>query len=165
MFFTIKSDWYWQKLDLEVKKHLPWNHIRNGNTYFFFQLDIFALNPPLNQSKLRKTKWNGGKHWAVFFPPQTQTCLLTVNGTLCASFLVFKWVSECKQRQDGVLSSNNRALQGILPKRWIHLGYWMLQETLPQTKVVRLSGFMHTGAVFSSLLTGPLTLLWGNAAP
>lgn len=59
--------------------------------FLFFLVDIFVLNIPFSSPKVSlRASSEGGKHWAVFFLPQTQTCLLALNGTLCASLLVFE---------------------------------------------------------------------------
>ena len=54
-------------------------------------------------------------------------------------------------RQDWLLSSGERALQGISLKKVNSLGSRVEQETLPSTRVLRRSGYMWAGSPESSL--------------
>lgn len=54
-------------------------------------------------------------------------------------------------RQDWLLSSGERALQGISLKKVNSLGSRVEQETLPSTRVLRRSGYMRAGSPESSL--------------
>lgn len=79
-------------------------------------------------------KWRR-KHWVVFFPLLTQTCLLTLNGTLCVSLLVLEWVWRHTETRLGSVLQRDGIAQ-YLPKRWIHWVSWVKQETLPWTRVL-----------------------------
>lgn len=65
-----------------------WKVNRNYNTDFFFPLWIFLGS---TDHSAQNIKWRK-KHWVIFFLLQTQTCPLTLNGTLCVSLLVLEWV-------------------------------------------------------------------------
>lgn len=104
-FFTLQ--WKW---DL-MKRLIHWNANRNYYTHFFFLPDIFVLNTPFSSPKVSlRTSSEGGKHWAVFFlsPLKFKPAGFALNGTLCASLLVFQWVWGHTGRQDWGLSSNER---------------------------------------------------------
>lgn len=104
----------------------------NYNIDLLFPIDIFALNTPISSARVSlRTSGEGGKHWAVFFPPKTQTCLLALNGTLCASLLVFEWVwGHMETRLGLVLQWEGFAR--YLPKRWIHWGLEWNRKPCPE---------------------------------
>ncbi len=115
-----------------MKWLIHWKANRNYNTDFFFLLDIFVLNTPFSSPKVSlRTSSEGGKHWAVFFPPQTQNRLLALNGTLCASLLVFEWVwGHTETRLGPVLQWEGFAR--YLPKWWIHRGLEWNRKPCPE---------------------------------
>lgn len=119
-----------------------------NNRDFFFLGDIFVLNVPFSSPKVRASSL-GGKHWTVFFPTliRTQTCLLALNGTLCASLLVFKR-RHMETRVGPVLQREGFAW--YLPKSWIHWGLEWNRKPCP-TPVLRRSGYIHAGSKENSL--------------
>lgn len=162
-----------------MKWLIHWKANRNYDTYVFFLVDIFVLNTPFSSPKIsQRTSSEGGggrKHWAVFFPSlKLKSACLPLNGTLCASLLVFKWLWGYMGRQDWVLCSNERALQGIsLKGEFIRVqsgtGNPALNQS-PQTLRVhacRLSGEQPAWlpTVFFFLLLLLLLLLWRNLTP
>lgn len=92
-----------------------------------------------------RTSREGGKHWPVFSPPQTQTHALGLNGTLCAGLCLCLNESEGIWRQDPVLSSSTRSLRGISLKGEFIGVCRVEQETLPW--VLRRSGYVHEACV------------------
>lgn len=134
---------------------------RNYNTDFFFLADIFVLNTPFSSPKVSLwTSSEGGKHWGCFLPPSTKTCLLALNGTLCASLLVFEWVrGHVETRLAPVLQWEGFAR--YLSKKVNSLGSWVEQETLPSARVLRRSKYMRASSQ-TSLLAPNCVFLSGD---
>lgn len=114
-----------------------WNGLftKNANRTLisFFPLDISVLTTPFSSPKVSlRTSSTGEKHWAVLFPPlKLKTCLLALNGTLCASLLVFEWVwGHTETRLGPVLQWEGRTR--YLPKRWIHWGLEWNRKPCPR---------------------------------
>lgn len=121
------------------------------NTDFFLVLDISVPTTPFGSPKVSlRTSSEGGKHWAVFFPTQTQTCLPALNGTLCASLLVFEWVwGHTETRLGPVLQWEGFAR--YLAKKVNSSRSRVEQETLPRARVLWRCGYMHAGSQENSL--------------
>lgn len=161
-----------------MKWLIHWKANRNYDTYVFFLVDIFVLNTPFSSPKIsQRTSSEGGEgeNTGLYsFRPSNSNLRACPSMALCVQVCWCLNDFEATWRQDWVLCSNERALQGIsLKGEFIRVqsgtGNPALNQS-PQTLRVhacRLSGEQPAWlpTVFFFLLLLLLLLLWRNLTP
>lgn len=104
---------------------------RDHNTDFFLLVDIFVVSKPFSSPKVSlRTSSDGGNTGLYSFTLTLKPACLP-SMALCVHVYVCLNGCEGTRRQDWLLSSNERASQGISLKKVNSLGTRVEQETLP----------------------------------